>query len=100
MVLLGGDAFKRTLDEHDLIFMPEQLPDLAASNWLGLAVSVVILLVQHKQEPVCQAWLMAILSHLAGKIVANVLDKFPELEAREIEEINEGLTEIKEDVKS
>ena len=105
MVMEGEPQEQVTVGcQHSLAYLhtaleAEQLPDLAASNWLGLAVSVVILLVQHKQEPVCQAWLMAILSHLAGKIVANVLDKFPELEAKEIEEINEDPKEIKEDVK-
>ena len=51
--------------------------------WLSTVVSVVILLVQVKAEPVCQAWLMAFMSHLAGKIVSQVLDKYPQLEVKE-----------------
>ena len=44
---------------------------------------------QHKAEPVCQAWMMAIMSHLAGNIVSMVLDKYPDLEVKEMEEIVE-----------
>ena len=74
---------------HSLSYLHTCLVDSPkdlSGPWLSLAVSVIILLVQHKAEPVCQAWMMAILSHLAGKIVNNILIKFPELEVKEIEE--------------
>jgi len=65
--------------------------------WLKLCISVIILLVQHKKEPVCQAWLMAIMSHLAGKIVTQVLEKYPELEIKEAVETVEEPKEVKEE---
>ena len=84
---------------HSLSYLHTCLVDSPkdlSGPWLSLAVSVIILLVQHKAEPVCQAWMMAILSHLAGKIVNNILHKFPELEVKEIEEEEEVIEESKE----
>ena len=88
---------------HSLAYLHACLVDSPkdlSGPWLSLSVSVIILLVQHKAEPVCHAWMMAILSHLAGKIVNNILNKFPELEVKEIEEeVIEDPKEAKEDVK-
>lgn len=89
---------------HSLSYLHTCLVDSPkdlSGPWLSLSVSVIILLVQHKAEPVCHAWMFAILSHLAGKIVNNILNKFPELEVKESEEeeVIEELKEAKEDVK-
>ena len=66
--------------------------------WLSLTVSTVILLVQHKPEPLCQAWLLAILSHLAGKLSQDILAEYPELEMKEPETNDVEEKEIKNEV--
>jgi len=62
---------------HQLLDQPE----LLSGPWLALAVSVVIMLLQkiNKRDKVnsisvglCQAWLLALLSHLANRIVGLV----------------------------
>lgn len=69
-----------------------------APTWLSLTVSSVILLVQHKSEPLCQAWLLAIFSHLTGKLSKDVLAEYPELELREPEKNVEEEKEMKDEV--
>ena len=66
--------------------------------WLSLTVSTVILLVQHKPEPLCQAWLLAILSHLAGKLSQDILAEYPELEMKEPETNDVEEKELKNEV--
>ena len=74
-------------------------PSLAlSSSWLTVAVSSVILLVQHRSEPLCKAWLLAILSHLAGKLSQDVLAEYPALELKEPEKNVEEEKEKKEEV--
>ena len=69
-----------------------------SSSWLNITVASVILLVQHKSEPLCKAWLLAILSHLAGKLSQDILTEYPELEPKEPEENVEEEKEKKEEV--
>ena len=68
-----------------------------SSSWLNISVASVILLVQHRAEPLCQAWLLAILSHLAGKLSQDILAEYPELERKEPEEAVEEKKEEKEE---
>ena len=100
IVMEGGDQEGvRASCQHSLASLHtclEAAEDMSGS-WLCLTLSVLILLVQHKAEPVCQAWLMAILSHLAAKITNNLLEKFPGLEIKETEEILEEIKDVKED---
>lgn len=104
-IVFDGEGLERVTSgcRHSLTYIHtclEVIPGDLAGPWLGFSVSIVILLIQHKAEPVCQAWMMAILSHLAGKIVTNVLKKFPDLEVKEVEEdVIEESKEVKEDVK-
>ena len=69
-----------------------------APGWLSLTVSTVILLVQHKSEPLCQAWLLAILSHLAGQLSQELLAEYPDLELKEPEKNMDEEKEIKDEV--
>ena len=54
-----------------------------AGSWLSITVAVLVMLVEHKTEPVCQACLLALLSHLAASRSAAVLAALPGLAAPE-----------------
>ena len=91
-MVFNGDSQEKVTEgcQHSLAYLhtclEQTMLEDVADYWLRMTISVVILLVQHKKEPVCQAWMLAIFSHLAGKLVSKVLDKFPELELKEPEE--------------